>query len=390
MKDGKNSSTSVMEGIIKREEPRLEMGIEDIVNFLSSASLVSVTVGDFLVIMRSEFDLTISGEPYTGLLLLLNLTTGQYFSRIWNQTVDTGSIVHTDQLLEACERHFGNGRPCLGCPEEEDKHVDAESFISQTPIPRRIARGCLKLLGNNSHTSVSSCSECTKLSESCLSGANDAGVDIEAPSSSCKFIKNTGGNESLISGEYNNEYVEQIVIKPEILDHDDFQGGDSTDYDEIDNQSVKQQNNDSLGVSSQELVKGNSTENESKKYKCELCPHRSAKKSALKKHIETVHENIRKYVCQQCGYAASAKSNLKSHIESVHEKKKDHVCPLCGKAFTKKALKVHIQGVHQNIKNFICGECGRAFSQKGDLTRHQKRHEKLGSSVNDLCRSISS
>ena len=62
-----------MEGIIKREEPRLEVGIEDIVNLLSSASLVSVTVGDFLVIMRSEFDLTISGEPYTGLLLLLNL-----------------------------------------------------------------------------------------------------------------------------------------------------------------------------------------------------------------------------------------------------------------------------------------------------------------------------
>jgi len=384
----------VMEGIIKREEPQLEMGIEDIVNLLSSVSLVSVTVGDFLVIMRSEFDLTISGEPYTGLLLLLNLTTGKYFSRIWNQTVDTGSIVHTDQLLEACERHFGNGRPCLGCPEEEDKHVDAESFISQTPIPRRISRRCLKFLGNNSHTSVSSCSECTQLSDSCLSGANDAGEDIEAPSSSYKFIKNTGGNESLISGEYNNEDVEQIVIQPEILDDDDdFQGGDGTDSEEIDYQSVKQQNNDPLGVSSEELVKGNSTGNESKKYKCVLCPHSShlyAKKSNLKQHIETVHENIRKHVCKQCGYAASGKSNLKQHIESVHEKKKDHVCNECGKAFTKKALKVHIRGVHQKIKNFICGECGRAFSQKGDLTRHQKRHEKLGSSVNDLCRSISS
>ena len=61
----------------------------EVVNFLSAVSLVSVSIRDFLVIMRSDFDLTISGEPYTGLVLLLHMTTGKYLSRIWNQTVAT-------------------------------------------------------------------------------------------------------------------------------------------------------------------------------------------------------------------------------------------------------------------------------------------------------------
>ena len=45
-----NSSTSEMEGVVKSEEPRLEMRIEDVASMLPSMSLVSVTVGDFLVI----------------------------------------------------------------------------------------------------------------------------------------------------------------------------------------------------------------------------------------------------------------------------------------------------------------------------------------------------
>ena len=70
------------------------------VGILSSLSLTSVTIGDFLVIMRSKFDLTISGEPYIGLVLLLNLKDGTYISRIWNQTVASGNVERPDQLRE--------------------------------------------------------------------------------------------------------------------------------------------------------------------------------------------------------------------------------------------------------------------------------------------------
>ena len=104
-------------GDIKKDDTKLIIGLDEVLNTLSSLSLASVTIGDFLVIMRSDFDLTISGEPYTGLVLLLNLKTGKYFSRIWNQTVATGIVVKECQLVEACENLFDQGRPCLGCPE---------------------------------------------------------------------------------------------------------------------------------------------------------------------------------------------------------------------------------------------------------------------------------
>ena len=84
-------SPTVMDEENIEQETKLELGPEEVVNILTSVSLASVTVGDFLVVMRSDFDLTISGEPYTGLLMLLNKKTGKYFSRIWNQTIATGN-----------------------------------------------------------------------------------------------------------------------------------------------------------------------------------------------------------------------------------------------------------------------------------------------------------
>merc|ERR1712223_1965827 len=96
--------------IPEREEAKLELGLQVVQNTLSSMSLVSVTIGDFLAVMRSDFDLTISGQPYTGLVMLLNLKTGKYLSRIWNQTVATGVIVKVEHLMEACQNIFGQGR----------------------------------------------------------------------------------------------------------------------------------------------------------------------------------------------------------------------------------------------------------------------------------------
>ena len=85
---------------IKKEEAALELSLENATEVLSKLSLVSVTIGDYLVIMRSQFDLTISGEPYIGLVMLLSLKDGAYISRIWNQTVASGNVERPDQLRE--------------------------------------------------------------------------------------------------------------------------------------------------------------------------------------------------------------------------------------------------------------------------------------------------
>ena len=85
---------------IKREAAVLEFGLDTALGILSTLSLTSVTIGDYLVVMRTEFDLTISGEPYIGLVLLLKISNRTYISRIWNQTVASGSVEGPDQLRE--------------------------------------------------------------------------------------------------------------------------------------------------------------------------------------------------------------------------------------------------------------------------------------------------
>ena len=104
----------------------MEFSLDEVKAILTSLSLTSVTMGDYLVVTRSEFDLIISGEPYIGLVLLLDLKTGKCLFRIWNQTVTTDVISTTNEFSEVCELHFGQGRPCLGCPEGENDKLEFE------------------------------------------------------------------------------------------------------------------------------------------------------------------------------------------------------------------------------------------------------------------------
>ena len=73
---------------------------------ISALSLTSVRMGNFLVVLKSDFDLNMSGEPYIALMLLLDLRSGKYMSRVWNQTVSTGYALGEDKLMEACKSLF--------------------------------------------------------------------------------------------------------------------------------------------------------------------------------------------------------------------------------------------------------------------------------------------
>ena len=52
---------------------------------LAAMALTSVSVGEYLVVLRSQFDVFITGEPYPALMVLYNLTSGKVLTRIWNQ-----------------------------------------------------------------------------------------------------------------------------------------------------------------------------------------------------------------------------------------------------------------------------------------------------------------
>ena len=102
--------------------------------------------------MRSEFDLNLCGEPYIGLMLLLDLKSGKYISRVWNQTVATGTVLPGNELMEACKNLFCRGRPCVGYA------------VAETVFPRKHSSTCSQVLGTDVGADVTTCRECSKQS----------------------------------------------------------------------------------------------------------------------------------------------------------------------------------------------------------------------------------
>ena len=66
-----------------------------------------------------------------------------------------------------------------------------------------------------------------------------------------------------------------------------------------------------------------------KQFTCDICAYSCAEKGNLKKHVISVHEEIKPFTCKICGYDSSQKSVLKRHFESVHEKVKPFKCGIC-------------------------------------------------------------
>ena len=69
-----------------------QLGFEEAKESLSKVNLQSVRLGGFLIVLRDDFDVSISGEPYIAYILLFNLESGFYLARIWNHTVATGYV----------------------------------------------------------------------------------------------------------------------------------------------------------------------------------------------------------------------------------------------------------------------------------------------------------
>ena len=89
----------------------------EVVTALGSLSLTWVSVGDYLVIMSGQVDAEICSEPYLALQLWLNIKSGKFIARIWNQTTARGRAASIAHFVEACETLF-QGRPCIGCPAD--------------------------------------------------------------------------------------------------------------------------------------------------------------------------------------------------------------------------------------------------------------------------------
>ena len=143
----------------------LNFDLEAVRNCLHGLALTCNHFGNYMVVMESEINIILSGQPYVAFMLLFNMKTGKYFARIWNKTVVSGEATSEEEISQACSTFFSQGRPCLGCPvdDSKDNSTTNDFIISQTPIRRKYSNACHKRLGQGFPSDVNKCSECLKL-----------------------------------------------------------------------------------------------------------------------------------------------------------------------------------------------------------------------------------
>ena len=79
-----------------------------------------------------------------------------------------------------------------------------------------------------------------------------------------------------------------------------------------------------------------------------MCEDSCTRKTALKIHIDAIHEGLKPHKCSICDYACGKRSRLEYHINAVHEGKKPHTCSICDySCATKSNLNRHLIVVHE-------------------------------------------
>ena len=130
---------------------------------LESLSLTSFMRKDYLIVSRSDFDLTIFGEPYIAQMLFYNLKSGQFLARLWNKTVSSGRAMTLKEFHEICEEHFYQGGLCLGCPVRDEEQGEHTFLVAQSPIPRKMSKACKGFVSSISAPNSIVCEECANI-----------------------------------------------------------------------------------------------------------------------------------------------------------------------------------------------------------------------------------
>lgn len=101
---------------------------------------------------------------------------------------------------------------------------------------------------------------------------------------------------------------------------------------------------------------------------CYQCGKTYHDNTALQKHIEAVHSNVKSFACRFCGKAFSCKGVRDRH-EASHENKREFVCDVagCGVAFNDAVkLRNHVRFIHE-LPKFVCTVCGKNLKRPAQL-----------------------
>ena len=120
-----------------------------------------------------------------------------------------------------------------------------------------------------------------------------------------------------------------------------------------------------------EYYYGKITENGERSYFCTECDYQNHYTTSIRRHIKSVHLDI-KYYCDQCDYSATNMGNLNIHTNFVHKSIKKF-CHICDKTFkTDGSLQCHVNSKHLGVK-LHCTLCNSEIGRYGNLRKHMKK-----------------
>ena len=68
--------------------------------------LTHVQLREWTMVLRTDFDLFFEDEPFTVVMLLLHLQSGQFLTRVWNKTIAEGFISDAKDLEVVIKNTF--------------------------------------------------------------------------------------------------------------------------------------------------------------------------------------------------------------------------------------------------------------------------------------------
>ena len=290
---------------------RIQYSLEEAKTVLAGHSLSSMQFGDYLVILKSEFDMIIAAEPYHALSFLLDMKSGVFLARIWNKTVQRGKAGSAEELDEACTHHFRERRLCLGLFEDEGEQAGLRFLTSQTPIPRKISKTCLGFLCEDACLDEHACRECLKLG----SQSQKAPIKLETV----------------------EDPKSETTKDPKLEDASDDYENESLDV------------NSHLQTVVEEMEKEFLPQEESKLFECEQCDYATPKRFLLKRHLKS-HSEERPFECSDCNSCFKRPEDLLQHT-NTHLGSKPYQCKYCDAGFNSSGERVrHIRHVHTKDK----------------------------------------
>ena len=117
-----------------------------------------------------------------------------------------------------------------------------------------------------------------------------------------------------------------------------------------------------------------------KDYACKLCELRTASNAILKQHVKAKHDKINDICCQHCSYKTYSKYTLLRHMRAIHLKVNDIACELCDyKTSLRQNLKNHVRTVHDTLNYSVtCINCNYKTKTESLLRKHIKSvHAKI-------------